>query len=93
MIDIRIWLKSDVEWEGWGKNVVGKWHGSWWSEGDKSAQKSCLIGMFGQYIDSLDSTIMAWLADKSTELIVYARHGWPINKPPTTSLGKTTTYV
>ena len=42
------------------------------------AQKSCLIGTFA--IAPLDSTVLACLTDKLAELIVLARHGWPINQ-------------
>ena len=44
-------------------------------------QKSCRIGTFDRYIGSLDSTVLARSADKSAELIVLAKNGWPINRP------------
>ena len=49
---------------------------------DKSAQTTCLLGMDGQQIGQLESTIVPQMVNKSTELIVHARHEWPINWPP-----------
>ena len=37
--------------------------------------------MDGRQIGSLDSTIVPWMVDKSAELIVHARHEWPISWP------------
>ena len=48
---------------------------------DKSAQnKICLLGTDDRQIDPHDSTIVPWMADKSAELILHARHEWPINR-------------
>ena len=51
----------------------------WQQLANKSAQK--LLDPDGRKIGSLDSTIVPWMADKSPEQIVHARHGWPINRP------------
>ena len=37
--------------------------------------------MDGRQIGRLDSTIVPRMADKSAELIKYARHKWPIHRP------------
>ena len=47
---------------------------------NKSAHRTCLLAMDGNQIDLHDSTIVPRMADKSTELIIYARHEWPINQ-------------
>ena len=53
----------------------------WLQVTDKSAQKACLLGMDGRQIGPLDLTIVLWMADKSVELTLHARHEWPINRP------------
>ena len=52
----------------------------WLHLANKSAQKTCLLCTDGQQIGPLDLTIGPWMADKLAELIVYARHEWPINR-------------
>ena len=51
----------------------------WLRLADKSAYKFCLFGTDGRQIGPLDSIIVPRMADKSAELIVHARHEWPIN--------------
>ena len=42
---------------------------------------SCLLATDGWQIGPHDWTIAPWIADKSTELIIHARHEWPIKRP------------
>ena len=53
----------------------------WLQQADKSDYKTCLLGTVGRQIGQLNLTIVPWMADKSTELIVHAKHEWPINRP------------
>ena len=48
---------------------------------NKSAQKTCLLGMDDWQIGPLEPTIVPWMADKSAKLIVHARNEWLINRP------------
>ena len=51
----------------------------WLRLANKLAQNTCLLDLDGRQIGLLDSTIVPRMADKSVELIVHARHEWPIN--------------
>ena len=53
----------------------------WLRLDDKLTQKTCLLGMDGRHIGPLDSTIVPRMANKSANLIVHARHEWPISRP------------
>ena len=53
----------------------------WLRLANKSAQKTCLLGMDVRQISPLDSTIVPWMADKSAELMIHAKHERPINLP------------
>ena len=56
----------------------------WLRLSNKSTQKTGLLGIDGRQIGPLDSTIVAWMADKSAELtvhIVHPMHEWSINRP------------
>ena len=48
---------------------------------DKLAHRTCLLIMDSWQISSHDSTIVPRIADKSVELIIHARHKWPIKRP------------
>ena len=87
--DCHIPVKWFTGWPRYHGSSVWSIHSVWtlWLRlTNQSAQKSCLIGMFGRQIDPLHLTIVTQLADKSAELIIYARHGWLINWLRTTNL-------
>ena len=53
----------------------------WLQLADKSAQKTCLLGMDGRQIGPLHSTIVPRMVDKSAELTVHVWHEILINRP------------
>ena len=53
----------------------------WLRLADKSTHIPWLLAMDGRQIGLYDTTIVPQMADKSAELIMHARHEWPIKRP------------
>ena len=52
----------------------------WLRLANKSTRKPCLLAMDVWQIGLYDTTIVPQMADKSAELIMHARHEWPIKR-------------